>query len=83
MIDNTSAKCCNCMKLIRLLMSWYMLFNCRGFARWVRGSTSLRADYLSRQKIDLFRQITVNMHIDRYPEQLPSELWPASKLWVK
>ena len=80
MINNTSAKCRNCMKLIRLLMSHCLLFNCRVFACWVRGSTNLRANYLSRQKIDLFRQITMNMHIDCDPEWLPSELWPLSKL---
>ena len=82
-INNSSARCKNCMKLIRLIMSRYMLFNCRVFARWVRGSSNSRVDLLSRQKISQFKQITCNAQIDDYPESLLQALWPASKIWIK
>ena len=83
MINNSSTICCNCMVLLRMLISWCMFFNCRVFAHWVKGSTNQWADLLSRQKISQFRQLPQCSQIDQWPEKLPDELWSVSKLWMR
>ena len=85
MVNSSSFSCKNCMKLLRLLTLRCMQFNTRVFARWVRGSSNLRADMLSRQKILPFLKLKTQdgLFHNELPEKLPEELWPASKLWIK
>ena len=83
MINNTTAKCKNCMVLICKLVLRCLLINTRLFCCWVRGKSNCRADYLSCQRIDLFKAITKDAQVDLLPTPLPGELWLASKLWVK
>ena len=85
MINNTTAKCQNCMILIRMLILRSLWNNTRIFCRWVAGRDNTRSDLLSRQKIQQFKDHCQenNIRIKPTPAELPHELWPASKLWAK
>ena len=85
MINNTTAKCKNCMFLIRKLVLLSLKANTRVFCKWVRGKSNEKADLLSRQKISQFKLLNKQQEypIDREPTVLPTELWPASKYWIK
>ena len=85
MVNNTSAKCKNCMRLIRLITSKSLEMNCRIFARWIRGKENTKSDLLSRQKIMAFLKVAKEegRKTDQYPETLPSIVWPASKIWIR
>ena len=83
MINNTTARCRNCMHLIRMMTSRSLNFNCRIFTRWVRGKSNIHADLLSRQKITQFKVFTAGSEVNELPEELPAELWPATKLWLR
>ena len=83
MVNNTTAKCKNCMVLIRKLTLKGLENNTRVFCHWVQGRSNEWADMLSRQKISLFKQFTQGTNICSTPTQLPQELWPPSKLWIK
>ena len=84
-VNNSSSSCRNCMHLVRLLVRRCMDFNCRVFAKWVKGSLNVRSDLLSRQKISKFKWLTAKdgRKAEDLPEELPGELWPASRIWVK
>ena len=81
MVNASSSKCKNCMVLIRMLVLLSLKLNLRVFAKHVLGRTNLAADALSRMNFKKFRKVTKNM--ERQPESLARELWPASKLWLK
>ena len=84
MIKDTTARCKNCMVLIRLLTLRSLEANMRTFSHWVRGSSNIRADWLSRQRIQQFKDLMKQQEkqIDQYPTNPPTELCPASKLWI-
>ena len=71
------------MKLLRKLALFCLKINTRVFAKWVMGTANQRADFLSHQEISHFKKLTRNDRIDEYPEKLPEELWPATKLFEK
>ena len=82
MVNSLSSKCRNCMYLIRLLVLAGLSDNRRVFVSHVRTFLNKQADYLSRLKFDKFFQVSPST-IKPYPEKLPEDLWPASKLWKK
>ena len=80
MIDDTTAGCANCMKLIRMLVLHGLKFNTRVFTDHVRMHLNGLADHLSRLKIKkFFEEEHESMHST--PQPLHPELWPASKIW--
>ena len=81
MVNNTSAKCRNCMYLIRLLVINNLICNRVILVRHFR-SEDILADSLSRCD---FRRFWANAprSMEWDPRGLPSELWPASKKWIK
>ena len=83
MINNTSSSCKHCMILIRMLVLKTLKYNFRVFVRWVPTKLNSRADSLSRLQLDRFFNICKgkNITVNKCPEQLPRELWPASKIW--
>ena len=85
MVNSTTSSCPNCMVLIRKLVLKSLEMNTRIFCKWIVGAQNFRADFLSRQRISEFRKYVTKHNIitDEYPTTLHSELWPASKLWVK
>ena len=80
MVNNTSSSCKNCMVLIRKLTLRSLNFNFRIFCHWVHGSENIRADFLSRQKIQEFLKLPGKK--DQFPTELLEELWPVSKIWI-
>ena len=54
MVNDTTSSCKNCMLLIHKLVLKCLQYNMRVFCRWVHGSLNLRADLLSRMKLDEF-----------------------------
>ena len=85
MVNNTTAKCKNCMILLRMLVVKSLEWNTRIFCKWVRGAENSRADFLSCQKLTQFFNYarTHGIRIESTPTSLPKELWPASNIWVK
>ena len=41
------------------------------------------ADFLSRLKIDQFREKALPVIMQQEPTELPNIIWPASKIWQK
>ena len=58
MINDTTSKCKKCMHLIRQLTLRSLKNNMRIFAKWICGSSNIRADLLSHQKIQEFKETT-------------------------
>ena len=82
MVNNSAAKCKNCMILIRLLTLNSLKFNFRIFVRHVKGIYNTCTDLLSRNKIDRFFQVTRGKNIDKFPTTVPEKIWPPQKLWL-
>ena len=83
MVNNSSSSCKFCMVLLRKLTLKSLLHNTRIFARHIKGSRNIFSDLLSRLQINKFKKIAKeqNCEISEFPEVLPGELWPLSKLW--
>ena len=82
MINNNSSKCRNCMVLIRLIILQSMIHNTRIYAKHVRTHLNVYADLLSRNRIAKFKTLSKNC-FNEVPNQIPTELWPLSKIWIK
>ena len=80
MINDSSSKCKNCMRLLRHVVLLGMQHNCRVFAKYVPTQEHFWADSLSRGKIKLFKSKA--LWANRELTSLPTTLWPASKLWI-
>ena len=71
------------MVLLRLLTLKALKNNFHCFARHVRTEDNGIADALSRQQWTRFNQLTKDKRINKLPDELPDEIWPITKLWVK
>ena len=80
MLNNTSSSCKHCMVLIRLIVLKSMIHNVRVYAKHVGTKENYLADWLSRDKVKLFKRITKNK-FESEPEKIPSELWPMNSVW--
>ena len=80
MLNNSSARCKNCMVLIRLITLVGLQQNMRIYARHVCTCANSRADDLSRLDFKRFWRISPNM--EAVKSQIPGELWPMSRVWV-
>ena len=56
MINNSSAKCKNCMVLIRMIVLEGLVCNTRVFAKYVRSKDNDKADALSRLQWTRFKE---------------------------
>ena len=85
MINNSSSTCKNCMVLFRLLVLKGLVENVRMFARHVKGRANELSDALSRMQVKKFWQLAEEkkLKFEESPHQMPDELWPMSKLWIK
>ena len=83
MINSTSSKCKRCMILIRIIVLQSLIHNVKITERHVSGISNELADFLSRGKIQQFKDLAVSRGkaIDPYPTEIPQEIWPLSKLW--
>ena len=85
MINSTSSKCVNCMALIRLIVLQGLTNNTCISAHHVKGELNIWADSLSHLKYKQFKNLAKrhNRHFTPRPRELPSEIWPVDKVWVK
>ena len=82
MINDMSGRGPNCMKLLRMLTLNNLKYDRRVFAKHIKGSKNNLSDSLSRLKFKkFFREAPTN--VNKYPDKLPNELWPLSKIWIK
>ena len=80
MINNSSSNCCNCMYLLRLLVTNNIINNRRVFAKHIRTESNTLADALSRLDLKRFwKHAPKDMHA--YPDEVPSTIWPVSRIW--
>ena len=80
MINNSSARCKNCMVLIRMITLHSLQNNTRVFAKYVPTLKNDKADALSR--LDLARFWRMGGHaMNSLPSKIHPELWPMDKVW--
>ena len=82
MVNNMAGKCKNTMMLLRLLALDNMRRDRRVFVEHIEGKQNNLSDALSRLQFDRFFDQAPN-DVNEYPERLPEELWPLSKIWLK
>ena len=70
------------MILLRVLILKRMTENVRIFARHISGKNNKFSDWLSRGLIDKFRNES-NGRFEEQPTEIPKEIWPMSKIWVR
>ncbi len=69
----------HCMKLVLILVSVAMKYNCRLYARYIQTDENCCADALSRLNIPRFFQ-HAKQGVSQLPAIIPASLWPASKI---
>ena len=81
MVNSSSSRCKQCMKLIRILTAECIVQNVRVFARHVRTKDNGKADALSRLDLKRFWRIA-GRTMNNCKSDLPQEIWPMRKLWL-
>ena len=81
MVNQTTSICPNCMYLMRLLVLSGLIHDRRVYAKYVKSSENEMADSLSRLDFACFQSLAEKHRMDKYPRQLPRELWPIEKVW--
>ena len=81
MINNKTSSCRNCMVLIRMVVLKSMIHNVKVSARHVTTKANMISDSLSRLDFDRFRRLSGDKYQDE-PSDIPSELWPMTKIWL-
>ena len=82
MLNHTTSSCRNCMTLIRIIVLQGLKHNVVVRARFIRSKQNSRADAISRKRFQLFHQLS-NYQSNEIPCEVPQELIPMSKLWIK
>ena len=82
MINKTTSGCQHCMHLPQLLVLKSLQFNFRLYATQVSSQENVLSDSLSCLQLKRFYKFGGDTR-NRYPRQLPHELWPTSKIWNK
>ena len=84
MISSSSARCKNCMVLIRLITLAGLENNTRIFAKYVPTHKNDKADALSRLQLQRFWRICNNNGDNMEPTAtpIPTNLWPLQKIWI-
>ena len=82
MINDGVSRCKNCMHLLRLISLNTLRHGTRLFAIHVEGKLNNLSDSLSRLEFKRFFKHAPK-NVKSFPEHLPEEIWPASKLWIK
>ena len=81
MISNSSSGCKNYTVLIRLIVLECLIHNVKLSAEWVATGDNGKADALSRLEFDRFVELGPNM--DQFPVEVPQQIWPITKIWIK
>ena len=80
MVNSTSSKCPQCMKLIRLLVLNNLIYNRKIYVHHIRTDLNILADSLSRQNFKEFWD-NAPTFTRKYPDKLTTEIWPVNKVW--
>ena len=80
-VNHTSAKCKNCMVLIRMLVLNGLVHNRRVFVKHIFGHKNELADSLSRGQMSRFWRLAPS-HTLAWPDKIPEEMLPLNKLWL-
>ena len=70
------------MKILRIIILQGMIDNVRIFAKFVPGVNNKYSDWLSRDKIALFKRKTGN-RFESHKTSAPEQIWPITKVWIK
>ena len=81
MINNSSTSCKNCMVLVRIIVLHCLKCNVRLTAEWLSTKDNGMADAISRLQFRRVRRLAKGS-MNLWPDKLPSELWPISKIWL-
>ena len=79
MVNNSSSKCGQYMKLIRLLTLNNLKFNRRIFVRHIEGKNNVLSDALSRLDLKRFFSLAPKT-TQPYPDTISQQIWPVSKI---
>ena len=79
MVNNLSAKCVNCMYLLRILVLNCLQFNRRVNVKYISTRNNFLADALSRGQMSQFRKLGLQMNIN--PDDINEKIYPVSKIW--
>ena len=73
------------MVLIRKLIFKCMTENVMVFVQYLESEKNKFADAISRDKISYFKQLAAEdgIEVDQQPTDIPTEIWPISKVWLK
>ena len=84
MINSSTSKCKQCMKLIRVITLQGLIHNVKINAKHVKGSSNELADFLSRGIINAFKNLAKEKGIilNKYRTAIPDQLWPIEKFWA-
>ena len=60
-----------------------MIHNVKINARHVRGVANDLSDYLSRGKIQAFKDLAAlhGLNMNKHPTEIPHDIWPVEKIW--
>ena len=86
MVNKISSNCKRCMHLLQLLVLKTIQYNFRVTACYIETERNSLVDSLSRLQFDRFNRLCEALPggirvWSEYPDMLPDELWPASKIW--
>ena len=81
-VNKGSTGCRNMMFLMRNLVLSNLKFNTKIFVRYIKSEDNILTDRLSRLNFSEFWK-HAPPHTSQYPETLPKNFWPASKIWIK
>ena len=83
MINGSTSSCKNCMVLIRLIVLEGLKKNAVIKAKHVSSKANAISDALSRFQYSRFKFLTKKRMMDKLPTNIPTELWPIGKIWLK
>ena len=80
MVNTTSSKCKNCMRLLRLIVLEGLIHNVNIKVKFVATNDNGKADALSRGQFPRFWKLGLLMN--EKPKEIPKEIWPVNKIWL-
>ena len=80
MVNSNTAKCKNCMVLIRKLVLDGLQNNQRITVKYISSKNNFLADSLSRMDLHLFKSAAPWMN--EQPDENTSDIWPLSRNWL-
>ena len=80
MVYDTSARCKNCMVLLRLIVLECLTYSVKLTVEYVSSDDNGKVDALSSGQYKRFRTLAPDM--DEYPASIPEIIWPPEKIWI-